>query len=86
MGGDGRKDDGPGGLPSQDRKTYYGDGGEEGHRRGMVVGLGGCGTGGNRSLANKGVREELPGNNSGLCCRESNLGNMYRRREYGGIQ
>ena len=42
------------------------------------MGLGLCGTGGDRSLADKGVCVEAAGKNCGLFCREDNLKTLYR--------
>ena len=52
----------------------------------MGVGLGGCGAGGDRALADKIVHAEVAGKNCGVCHREDNLRTMYRRGEDGGIQ
>ena len=57
MGGDGCKNDGSGGISSQDSKTDYRNYSKEEQRKVMVVGLGGQICGGNRDLANKGVCE-----------------------------
>ena len=57
MGGDGGDDDGDIGILSQDSKTDYGDYRKERQRRGMGVDLGGRRVGGNRDLADKGVRK-----------------------------
>ena len=43
------------------------------------MGLGRCGSGGNRALNNKGVHEEAAGNNFGVCHRDYNIQTMYRR-------
>ena len=73
MGGYICDDDGPGGIPSQDQKTDWGNGGEEGQQRGMGVGLGIHATGSVRDLANKGLCEETAGTNCVVCCRETNI-------------
>ena len=57
MGGDGHNDDDDIGILSQDSKTDYGDYRKERQRRGMGVDLGGRRVGGNRDLADKGVRK-----------------------------
>ena len=62
MGGNGCNDDGPGGIPSQYCNTGCRDAGTEGRWREMGVGLGGCGAGGDKDLANKGVIVETIGN------------------------
>ena len=61
MGVDGHNGDFPGGLPSQDHRTYCGDDGTEGQREGMGFGIGGLGAGGNKDLENKGVCEQAAG-------------------------
>ena len=63
MGGYRSNDDGPVGYPSQDCKMDYRYDGAEGKCQGMVMGLGGRGTGGYRSLGYKGVHTEVAGNN-----------------------
>ena len=63
MGVYGCDDDGSGGIPSQDCKTYCGDGGKEGRWRGMGVDLGGHGAGSIRGFSDKGVCAEAAGNN-----------------------
>ena len=50
MGGDGCNDDVVRGISSKYCYTDYGDDSKEGRRRGMVVGLGGCGIGDHRDL------------------------------------
>ena len=86
MGGHVHDDDGPVGLPSQDLKTDFGDGGVEGKLRLMGVGLGVCGAGGDRYLENWGVSVEVVANNCGLCRRKDNLQDVYRGGEDGIIQ
>ena len=54
MGGYRSDDDGPVGYPSQDCKMDYRYDGAEGKCQGMVMGLGGRGTGGYRALDYKG--------------------------------
>ena len=52
----------------------------------MVVGLGGCGIGNYRYLFDKVLHEEAAGNNRGVCTRDTNIQNLYRGREAGGLQ
>ena len=52
----------------------------------MGFGIGGLGAGGNKDLENKGVCEEAAGDNCGICSRETNIRNLYRRRADGGVQ
>ena len=78
-GGDGRYYDGLGGIPSQYHNTDCWDDVAEEQRRLMGVGLGGCGTGGNRDFSDKGVFEEAAGKNWGICCREVGILTMHRR-------
>ena len=49
------------------------------------MGLGGRGDGGDRDLANKGLRAEAAGKNCGVCRRESDIRYVYRCIEDGGI-
>ena len=55
MCGDRKNNDSPVEIPSHGCKTDFGYDRVEGKRRGMAVGLGGRGAGGNRDLANMGV-------------------------------
>ena len=71
MDGVGRYGGGSGGNLSQDCKTDCRNNREEGQRRRMLMGLGGCGIVGNTDLANKGVCEDAAGKNCGLCHREA---------------
>ena len=48
--------------------------------------FGGRGAGGNRSLDDKGVNDEMEGSNFGVCCREADLQDLYRRGGDIGIQ
>ena len=52
----------------------------------MGVGLGGHVIGDHRDLVDKGVREEATGKNSGVCIRDNDIHNLYRRRVGGGFQ
>ena len=86
MGGDGRDDDSPGGLPSQYFKTDCGDYGMEGQHQGMGGGFGERGAGGNMASADKGLRAEAAGNNCEICRREVNLKTIYRCGVDAGVQ
>ena len=79
-------DDGPGGFPPHYCKTDCRDDGVEGRCRGMGVGLSGRGAGGDRDLADEGVRAEASGNNCGVIYREENLRDVYRGGEDVGIK
>ena len=85
MCGDGRDDDDPEGIPSQDCKTYCGYDCTEEIQRGMGVGLGGRGNGSDSALDYKTVHVEFVGKNCEVCCREVNKRTVYRRREDRGI-
>ena len=61
MCGDGRDDDDPEGIPSQDCKTYCGYDCTEEIQRGMGVGLGGRGNGSDSALDYKIVHVEFVG-------------------------
>ena len=52
----------------------------------MGVGLGGRGVGSYRDFSDKGFHEEAAGNNRGVCTRDTNIQNLYRGREAGGLQ
>ena len=86
MGGFGHDDDNTGGLPSQDRTTDFGDDGTEKRRQVIGEGLGGCGTGYERDLANKGLSADVEGNNCGVHRRKAYLRAVYRCGNDGGIQ
>ena len=86
MGVDRLDDDGSVGVSSNNCKTGCGGDGAEGRRWVMIVGLGGRGGVVNRTLADKGVREERAGKNCRVCHREAYLQTMYKRRENGWIQ
>ena len=58
MGGHCRDDNGPVGFPPQYFKTDCRDNSAKGKQMGMGVFLGGRGAGGDRNLANEGVRAE----------------------------
>ena len=73
-------DDGPGGFPPHYCKTDCRDDGVEGRCRGMGVGLGGRGAGGDRYLADEGVRAEASGKNCGVLYREE-IYEMYTGEE-----
>ena len=52
----------------------------------MGVGLIGCGIGCHRDLAGNGVREEVSGNNRGICSGDTNIKPLYSLRLDGGLQ
>ena len=59
---------------------------EKGRRRGMGVGLSGCGVGSYRDLTDKGVHEEAAGKNHRVCIRETYIWIFYRHRDDVGFQ
>ena len=66
-------DGGTVGLPPHDCNMDCGDDRSEGQRRIMGLDLGGRGSGGERYLADEGVRADTAYNNFGLCCREADV-------------
>ena len=63
----------------------FGDKIKEGRRQGMGVSLGECRIVCHRALSDKGVREEVAGNNRVICSRETNIQTLYRRIADGGF-
>ena len=86
MGGDGRDDDSARRISSHDCNMDYGNISKEGQRRGAGMGLGGSGIGDHGYLDDKGVREEVAGKKYVVCNRETDIQDLYRRREDGGLQ
>ena len=56
---------------------------KEGTWRGIGVVLSGHRIGYHRAIANKGLCEEVAGNNNGIYSRETNIRNFYRHRADG---
>ena len=86
MGGDRFNDDGARGISSKYFWKYCGNDSEEGRRWGMEVGLGGGGIGDHWTLDDKGLCEEVSGNNIVIFSRETNIQNLYMQRSDGGVQ
>ena len=50
------------------------------------MGVGGCAIGDHGALDDKEVRKEALGNNRVICSSDTNVRNLYRRREDVGVQ